>query len=309
LRSPSVIIDTKRRLRSVPENKNKYKVAPLEDREENKVYLHPTQTHLPVTWHPAGGSEGYARSQFRCVAHKRNINSCKDCGVSNLFCSHGAQGYRCVKCKTEGVGDPHRLCSHGFRKERCGLGCDPNGAKELCKHNVRYSNCIKCAPEAVLVSRVRTRIWYAIKDHKKEYRTLTLLDCTPAELKQHLESQFEPNMTWDNYGVHGWHVDHRKPCDAFDLSIPDEQIQCFHYSNLQPMWGSENCSKNNKFDPATFTHNWNGNQWVLNTQSTDIADEFREFLKKTREDEIKKNRNEKEDIITKQLKDLLGEEE
>ena len=71
----------------MPEIKNKYKVAPLEDREENKIYLHPTQTHLPVTWHPAGGSEGYARSQFRCVAHKRNINSCKDCGVSNLFCS------------------------------------------------------------------------------------------------------------------------------------------------------------------------------------------------------------------------------
>lgn len=252
----------------MPEIKNKYKVAPLEDREENKIYLHPTQTHLPVTWHPAGGSEGYARSQFRCVAHKRNINSCKDCGVSNLFCSHGAQGYRCTQCKTEGVGNPHRLCDHGFRKERCGSsnpGCDPNGYKELCKHSIRYANCIKCAPEQVLVSRVRTRIWQAIKNHKKEYRTLTLIDCTPAELKKHLESQFDSKMSWDNYGVHGWHVDHRKPCDAFDLSDPDEQIQCFHYTNLQPMWGPENCSKNNKFDPATFTHNWNGNQWVLNT--------------------------------------------
>tara|TARA_R110000824_G_scaffold225025_4_gene412684 strand:+ start:742 stop:870 length:129 start_codon:yes stop_codon:yes gene_type:complete len=41
----------------------------------------------------------------------------------------------------------------------------------------------------------------------------------------------------------------------------------------------------------------------------EVVDEFKKFLKKTREDEIKKNRNEKDDIITKQLKDLVGEEE
>jgi len=268
LRFLSVNNDTQRWLRSVAEKKIKYSIAPdWGSREEKEIYLHPRH-NIPVVWHPSNGSEGYARSQFRCVAHKRNINSCKDCGVSNLFCSHGAQGYRCTQCKTEGVGNPHRLCDHGFRKERCGSsnpGCDPNGYKELCKHSIRYANCIKCAPEQVLVSRVRTRIWQAIKNHKKEYRTLTLIDCTPAELKKHLESQFDSKMSWDNYGVHGWHVDHRKPCDAFDLSDPDEQIQCFHYTNLQPMWGPENCSKSNKFDLKTFTHNWNGNQWVLNT--------------------------------------------
>ena len=287
-------------------NKNEYKQAPdWGYRVEKEIYLHPTHTHIPVVWHPAGGSRGYARRQFRCLAHDRNINSCKDCGVSNLFCDHGVQGYRCVQCKNEGVGNPHRLCDHGFRKERCGLGCDPDGAKELCKHNVRYSNCMKCAPEAVLVSRVRTRTWDAIKGHRKIYRTLKLLDCTPVELKDHLESQFDSKMTWDNYGVHGWHIDHRKPCDAFDLSDPDEQIQCFHYTNLQPMWGPENCSKNNTFDLETFTHSWNGNKWVLNTK-TDLADDFREFIKKSRQEEAEKNRNEKEAVIDQQLKELMG---
>jgi hypothetical protein len=294
----------------VAEKKIKYSIAPeLGSRVEKEIYLHPRH-NIPVVWHPSNGSRGYARRQFRCLAHDRNINSCKDCGVSNLFCSHGAQGYRCTQCKTEGVGNPHRLCDHGFRKERCGSsnpGCDPKGYKELCKHSIRYANCIKCAPEQVLVSRVRTRIWQAIKNHKKEYRTLTLIDCTPAELKKHLESQFDSKMSWDNYGVHGWHVDHRKPCDAFDLSDPDEQIQCFHYTNLQPMWGPENCSKNNKFDPATFTHNWNGNQWVLNTKLP-LVDEFKEFVKKSRKEEAEKNRNEKEAVIDQQLRELMGEE-
>lgn len=42
---------------------------------------------------------------------------------------------------------------------------------------------------------------------------------------------------------------------------------------------------------------------------TKIEDEFKEFIKKSREAEAKKNRNEKEALITKQLKELVGEEE
>ncbi len=40
-----------------------------------------------------------------------------------------------------------------------------------------------------------------------------------------------------------------------------------------------------------------------------IEDEFKEFIKKSRETEAKKNRKQKEAVINKQLKDLLGEEE
>jgi|TARA_B100000953_G_C17728963_1_gene328139 hypothetical protein len=42
---------------------------------------------------------------------------------------------------------------------------------------------------------------------------------------------------------------------------------------------------------------------------TKIEDEFKEFIKKSREAEAQKNRKEKEAVITKQLKELLGEEE
>ena len=73
-----------------------------------------------------------------------------------------------------------------------------------------------------------------------------VLGCSLAELKQHLEKRFYGGMTWENYGSR-WHVDHIKPCAAFDLSKPNEQRVCFHYSNLQPMLASENQSKGARY--------------------------------------------------------------
>ena len=48
-------------------------------------------------------------------------------------------------------------------------------------------------------------------------------------------------MTWDNYGK--WHVDHIIPVSRFDLTDPEQQKICFHFTNLQPLWGGENIGK------------------------------------------------------------------
>lgn len=55
-------------------------------------------------------------------------------------------------------------------------------------------------------------------------------------------------MSWENYGK--WHVDHIRPCASFNLADEEEQRVCFHYTNLQPLWGHDNCSKNNKWEFA-----------------------------------------------------------
>lgn len=62
----------------------------------------------------------------------------------------------------------------------------------------------------------------------------------------HLEAQFAEGMSWDNYGE--WHVDHIKPCALFNLLLADEQEACFHYTNLQPLWGPDNCSKGARYE-------------------------------------------------------------
>ena len=69
-----------------------------------------------------------------------------------------------------------------------------------------------------------------------------LIGCSIEELKQHLEKQFTLGMNWKNYG-YGWHVDHIKPCAFFDFSKEEEQKKCFNYTNLQPLWATENFKK------------------------------------------------------------------
>lgn len=75
------------------------------------------------------------------------------------------------------------------------------------------------------------------------------VDWTVDELKMHLESLFQPGMTWENYGRGGWHIDHRIPDSWFDYSsIKDEGFKkSWALENLQPMWEKENCSKSNRF--------------------------------------------------------------
>ncbi len=97
-----------------------------------------------------------------------------------------------------------------------------------------------------IASNLRRRINGAIKNNTKSCHTLALIGCTVEELKTYLASKFQPGMSWSNYGLRGWHIDHKVPCDTFDLSIGDNQKKCFHYTNLQPLWAFDNISKGNK---------------------------------------------------------------
>ena len=78
---------------------------------------------------------------------------------------------------------------------------------------------------------------------KKTSKSAELLGCTIQEARGHIEKQFKEGMTWDNHGFKEWHIDHIIPCASFDLTDPEQQKKCFHYTNLQPLWAHENMSK------------------------------------------------------------------
>ena len=103
-------------------------------------------------------------------------------------------------------------------------------------------------PAFKITKNMRNRLWQAVKAQgaDKSARTFELVGCTSEELMTHLESQFTEGMSWDNYGE--WHVDHIKPCALFDMLLADEQEACFHYTNLQPLWGPENSRKGAKYE-------------------------------------------------------------
>lgn len=77
---------------------------------------------------------------------------------------------------------------------------------------------------------------------KKSHKTQEVLGYTPIELKQHIEKQFKPGMTWDNYG--DWHIDHIIPISS--ARTLEEGINLSRLENLQPLWAMENILKGNK---------------------------------------------------------------
>lgn len=95
-----------------------------------------------------------------------------------------------------------------------------------------------------LMERLRGRLKQLIKVRPKS--TSKSLGCSGEFLKSYLENQFKPGMSWNNYGLYGWHIDHIKPLSSFDLANPTQYLEACHYTNLQPLWAEENLKKSNK---------------------------------------------------------------
>ena len=116
----------------------------------------------------------------------------------------------------------------------------------------RYHSLEKTDPRFIRL-RLSTRIYCALKNQEKARRaprnkampTMKLIGCSIEQLCAHLEFLFQPGMSWDNFGR--WHVDHKRPCASFDLSTQEQQMECFHWSNLQPLWARDNLVKNDTY--------------------------------------------------------------
>ncbi len=91
--------------------------------------------------------------------------------------------------------------------------------------------------------RLRGRIYVALKRGIKSESTMKLLGCSIENFKKYFESLFTDGMNWDIYLSGGIHIDHIIPCKYFDLTSPEQQKKCFHYTNLQPLWGLDNLKK------------------------------------------------------------------
>lgn len=124
-----------------------------------------------------------------------------------------------------------------------------NWLKNKKKHDPYYK--IRASLSASLVQFLK-------REGTIKYGSITkLIGVSKEELKKHLESKWYEHpltgerMSWDNYGLTGWHVDHVMPFDAFkkyDVTKEDTQKKIMALNNLQPMWGDENRSKSNKYE-------------------------------------------------------------
>lgn len=87
----------------------------------------------------------------------------------------------------------------------------------------------------------RTTIYMSIKrnGYKKESKSHEILGCSYEDFKNHIESQFENWMNWNNYGLcnnefnYGWDIDHIVPCAS--AKTEEELLKLNHYTNLRPL--------------------------------------------------------------------------
>jgi hypothetical protein len=98
--------------------------------------------------------------------------------------------------------------------------------------------------------KLRNRINAVLRYNKKSKPTEDLLGCSVSEFAVHFQSQFEEGMTWEKFLAGEIHIDHIVPCALFDLSLTEEQEEWFHFSNLQPLWATENFRKPKYVDPT-----------------------------------------------------------
>ena len=97
-------------------------------------------------------------------------------------------------------------------------------------------------------SSIGSQIWAALKGTKSGRAWNSLVGYTSAELARHLESLFWPGMSWDNFGLDGWAIDHIRPRWSFSfVSAEDPQFrECWRLDNLQPLWYLDNARKSGK---------------------------------------------------------------
>ena len=166
---------------------------------------------------------------------------------------------RCIRCNQ--LKKKEKVCSIALSREYCihfgllqpgDLNDIKSGIAGLCHECLRYlavrenkKNHFQ-RPKYKLSRNIRQGIYKSLRTGKGG-KWERFVGYTIGDLKQHLEKQFQPGMTWDNYGK--WHIDHIRPIALFHFSTPEDKDfkRCWALSNLQALWATDNCA-NGKLD-------------------------------------------------------------
>lgn len=188
--------------------------------------------------------DGYTHRCKTCVSRKKTINKTeKECTICTII--KNLSNYSKRKNGKLGYSSTCKECDNKRRKSWIELN------KEYYleyRRGYRKSRNLD-DPSYKLINNLRCRLndFLNFRNIKKHNTTIELIGCSPKELKIYLESKFTDNMSWNNYGYYGWHVDHKIPLSS--VKNINDIYKLFHYTNLQPLWGIDNIKKGNKILP------------------------------------------------------------
>lgn len=152
------------------------------------------------------------------------------------YCSYACNN----KSRTIHVAQPCVSCGKVFKPRRAGH----KACSYACGAAVRRQNRV-LDPMVAMRGRLARFCCSCIARclRNKTDRTAVLLVYTVEQLRAHLEAQFEPGMSWSNYGKGKgqWSIDHIRPILTFPSEASIQEINALN--NLRPLWHSENCAK------------------------------------------------------------------
>jgi hypothetical protein len=194
-------------------------------------------------FHKTRAERLYAAKNPKCVFCQNPIPFSKFFEMNSVkYCSQKCnQKAQSEKRKN----DPIRAAAYKIIKAKTYLKRKLNGKNRLEKREYFRNN-----DSARIAKNLRSRLRLAIKKQggKKSASTLELIGTDWPTFFTWIQSKFRPGMTWKNHGK--WHIHHDIACARFDLTKPEQQRECFHFTNLLPMWGSENIKRGAKIFPT-----------------------------------------------------------
>ena|ERR1035437_5343669 len=172
---------------------------------------------------------------------------CKECKIEkdfSLFLKRkgpkDGYNYLCKECVKEYRKEYNKSNKEKIRKQQQDYYL--NNKEQILVHQKKYeSNKVKTDIQYKLSRAIRSRLRSALKGNVKSGSAVRNMGCTISELMVRFEKQFQPGMAWNNHGH--WHIDHIKPLSSFDLTNRQQFLEACHYSNLQPLWATENLHK------------------------------------------------------------------
>ena len=190
---------------------------------------------------------------------------------------------KCEKCQEEKALKCFAKLKKFYKKKIC-RSCYPNflteQKTEWCKneHDTNINYRIKKS----LAARLRAVI---IKNDS----TMNYIGCNIQYLREWFEYNFTAEMNWDNYSSF-WSIDHIIPVCNFDLTLEDEKLKCWNWSNLMPVTIKYNSSKKKidinqvkyiveqlkKFKEEGSTTKWFSSNFILN--ETEYVSEIKENI-------------------------------
>lgn len=248
-------------------HKNKYQYESLEVQNGFIYIICPTHGEFLQRIYAHENGHGCAKCSKGSKKIEIKTRTCKSCKLELQVNDFNLKYKICKNCQENPIIPVHKVCTVCNAKKAIGeypkRKSQWDGHRNECmecfsKMRISYRKIYRQKNKDILreknkiyhKNRMETDIIYRVKimsrniirkalskgGYSKRTRTYEILGCSYEHFKTYIESLFVDGMNWENR--HLWDIDHIVPISL--AQSEDEMIILNYYTNLRPLWKSEN---------------------------------------------------------------------